>query len=398
MLRSTTCRLTNYAAQQGRKYGILFTAGPLSTSRTVREAQLDDYGSRDKAFVNAIKEMREGVLEVAEAPSAEWSTIPMQGSGTMGIEAVINSITKNPLNATGAKEKFLVIRNGAYSSRMASIIAKRGTPLVTFDTEEGQEIDLIKLQELMKADPSITQVGMVHCETSTGMFNPIHGIAALTRKHLPKATIFVDAMSSFGGVEFRTPDVCDVLVTSANKCIQGVPGFSIVVAKKSLLEQSRGNSPSFTLDIVSQFDGLEKSGQFSQTPPVQAIVAFHQALKEHKAEGGVAARSKRYQANNDYIADQMTSLGFKLFLDRTKPSFGHIITAYHAPSKANSPNWDFMKFYDELKEGGFVIYPGKASAADTFRIGALGDIHLPDCKALMEEVKTVLKRMDVTLK
>lgn len=384
--------LMNYAIKTNRKFGVLFTAGPLSTSRTVREAQLEDYGSRDSTFVNAIKEVRQGVLRVGDVGSDEWSTIPMQGSGTMGIEAVINSIVPEKAKQS---QKFLIVRNGAYSYRMASIAEKRGIPVVPFDVPEGEEVDLIKLQSVLTSEPGITHAGIVHCETSTGMFNPIHAFAHLVRRHQPKATVFVDAMSSFGGVEFRAADVCDVLVTSANKCIQGVPGFSIVLAKRALLDKCRGNSPSYTLDIVSQYDGLEKSGQFGNTPPVQAIMAFHQALKEHAAEGGVAARATRYKQNNDYIADAMTQLGFKLFLDRSKPSFGHIITAYHAPK--NTANWDFMTFYNELKQGGFVIYPGKASFADTFRIGSLGDIHLEDCKALMEEVKLVLEKMKVKL-
>lgn len=391
MLR-TTVPIMNYATQTGRKFGVLFTAGPLSTSRTVREAQMEDYGSRDTTFVNAIKEVRSGVLKVAEASEEAWTTIPMQGSGTMGIEAVLNSVVP-PLSAP-TKPKALVIRNGAYSYRMASILEKRGIPLLNFDVAEGEEVDLIKLQALLQQEKDITNVGVVHCETSTGMFNPIHGVSALVRRYQPGATIFVDAMSSFGGVEFRVPDVCDVMVTSANKCIQGVPGFSIVVAKRELLNRCRGWSPSYTLDIVSQNDGLDKSGQFGNTPPVQAIMAFHQALKEHELEGGVSARAARYKANNDYIANEMTKLGFKLFLDRSKPSFGHIITAYHAPKVAN---WDFMTFYNELKKGGFVIYPGKASFADTFRIGSLGDIHMADCIALMSEVKIVLERMKVQL-
>jgi 2-aminoethylphosphonate-pyruvate transaminase len=398
----TSSSLFNYALKTNRKFGVLFTAGPLSTSRTVREAQLEDYGSRDSTFVNAIKEVREGVLRVAAADSATWSTIPMQGSGTMGIEAVINSVIKpasKQQKTGGEKDKFLVIRNGAYSYRMSSIVEKHGAAqLIPFDINEGEDVDLVKLQTLLQTTKGITNVGVVHCETSTGMFNPIHGVAGLVRKYHPTAKIFVDAMSSFGGVEFNVPDVCDVLVTSANKCIQGVPGFSLVVAKRSLLEECRGWSPSYTLDIVSQNDGLDKSGQFGNTPPVQAIMAFHQALLEHTAEGGVAVRAARYRANNDFIANAMTELGFRLFLDRSKPSFGHIITAYHAPSKAEFKNWDFMTFYNELKKGGFVIYPGKASAADTFRIGSLGDIHLADCEALMAEVRVVLERMNVNLK
>lgn len=384
----------NYAQKHHRSHGFLFTAGPLSTSQTVRAAQLDDYGSRDGDFLAAVADVRSGVLKIGRVAEAEWTCVPMQGSGTMGIEAAINTII--PPAKRGA---FLVLRNGAYSYRMASIVKKHGgAELVVFDTEEGVDMDLRAFEkQLCGISSPLTAVGVVHCETSTGMLNPVHEVSAIVRRHHPEATILVDAMSSFGAVDFCVSDVCDVLVTSANKCLQGVPGFSLVVARRALLERCRGWSPSFTLDVTTQWDGLEKNGgQFNQTPPVQAIVALAQALREHAAEGGVEARARRYMEMNRYIVDRMTGqYGFRLFLDPTKPSYGFIITAFHSPKV---PNWNFADFYDGLKKEGFVIYPGKASAADTFRIGTLGDIHLPDCVALMDAVGTVLRRMNVSLK
>eukprot|EP00758_Cryptobia_borreli_P015270 Tbor_TRINITY_DN6006_c0_g7::TRINITY_DN6006_c0_g7_i1::g.11281::m.11281/K03430/phnW; 2-aminoethylphosphonate-pyruvate transaminase len=384
--------LSTYAQQTGRRGGVLFTAGPINTSQKVREAQMIDYGSRDSVFVDAVKDVTSMLLDVANVSSKEWSSIPMQGSGTMGIEAAVASITpRDPEN-----KKFLVIRNGAYSYRLAAVVEKLGCGLLSFDVEEGKEVDLIALEEFVKKHKNvISNVGVVHCETSTGMFNPVADIHRIARAHCPNATIFLDAMSSFGGVDFNVCDVCDVMVSSANKCIQGVPAFSIIVARNSVLEASRGRSPSFTLDIVSQWDGLRKSGQFNNTPPVQAIMAFRQALIEHKEEGGNVKRQERYRSIAHYVADEMRALGFKLFLDIDKPSFGHIITAYHNPTH---PKWDFMKFYNLLNDRGFVIYPGKASNADTFRIGSLGDITRADAEALMAAVKDVMKEMDLELK
>ncbi|RNF24480.1 putative 2-aminoethylphosphonate:pyruvateaminotransferase- likeprotein,putative [Trypanosoma conorhini] len=386
--------LGNYAQRHHRKHGFLFTAGPLSTSQTVREAQLDDYGSRDKDFLTAVAEVRRGVLKIARAPETEWACVPMQGSGTMGVEAAINTIISP--DQPGA---FIVLRNGAYSYRMAAIVKKRGAAdLVAFDTEEGVDMDLAAFTRRLAGVASpVTAVGIVHCETSTGMFNPVAEVSGIVRRHHPEAIILVDAMSSFGAVELAVPEVCDVLVTSANKCIQGVPGFSLVLARRALLERCRGWSPSFTLDVAAQWEGLEKSGgQFNQTPPVQALVAFRQALREHEQEGGVAARARRYMEMNRYVVDRMTrEYGFELFLDPSRPSYGYVITAFRTPQV---PNWSFGEFYERLKEEGFVIYPGKASFADTFRIGTLGDIHMPDCVALMDAVGTVLARMGVSLK
>lgn len=388
----------NYAEQNGRRHGILFTAGPLSTSQTVRAAQMDDYGSRDSDFLQAIAEVRTEVLKIAHAPASDWACVPMQGCGTMGVESAIHTII-----SPGKPSTFLVLRNGSYSYRMANIVKQRGlSTLVTFDWDEGVDIDLVAfesfLQATVKEHPDLAAVGLVHSETSTGMINPIEQIAPIVRKHCPSTTtLLIDCMSSFGGYDIDVPAVADVIVTSANKCIQGVPGFSLVIARKVLLQQCRGNSISFTLDVTKVWDGLEKDGQFLFTPPVQAIVAFRQALREFWAEGGITARAARYKALNAYVADRMTSgeCGFKLFLDREKPSYGYIITAFHSPPKASG--WDFEVFYKKLKDAGFVIYPGKASHADTFRIGTFGDITIEDCKALMDTVVVVLKEMGVKL-
>ena len=377
------------AAYKDRAAGILFTAGPLSTSKTVRRAQLEDYGSRDHTFVNCIKEVRKGLIDVAGVSHDRWTAVPLQGSGTMGIEAVFQTVTPRE-NA-----KWFVCHNGAYGRRLASVAKKLGFDTVTFETEEGAQMDLTALEKKLQSTPGVTNFAIVHCETSTGMLNPVENVSKIVRKLCPEATLFVDAMSSFGGVEFGVEQSCDILVTSANKCIQGVPGFSIIIAKQDLLNKCRGNSRSFTLDVAEQRDALDKTSQFSYTPPVQAIVAFHQALKEHKEEGGVAARQKRYQALCDKTIKGMESLGFELFLDPNhKDTFGHLITAYKAPKHRN---WNFMKFYNLLKDDGIVIYPGKASNADTFRIGSMGDLTAEDVDNLIASAKKALEKMECDL-
>lgn len=380
-----------YADKTGRKGGVLFTAGPISTSESVRMAQTVDYGSRDTRFCNAVKEVREMLLEVGGVSADEWNAIPMQGSGTMGVEASLSSIiSRDP------SKKVLVVRNGSYGVRIGDIVKTLGATLVPFDVEEGADMDMDAFEKALIAEQSsLCTIAIVHSETSTGIFNPIHHVFRLARQHCPTAYVFVDAMSSLGAVDMVVSNVADVIVSSANKCIQGIPGFSFVLARRSVLAECRGRSRSFSLDIVRQADGLDKTGQFNNTPPVQAIMAFHQALLEHKAEGGNKVRGDRYKAIANYIADEMVALGFQMFLDRTKPSFGYIITSY-IPFK--DPNWDFMTFYNKLNALGFVIYPGKASNADTFRIGSLGDITLDDAKALMSAARQVLGEMGVAVK
>lgn len=367
---------------------MLFTAGPISTSETVRMAQTVDYGSRDTRFCNAVKEVRSMLLDVAGVSSSEWSAIPVQGSGTMGVEACLQSMIPRD-----NEKSVIIVRNGAYGVRLGEIVTHIGANLIPFDVEEGKDMDLGALEELLKSKgDAISVFGIVHSETSTGIFNPIHAAFRLVRTHCPNALVFVDAMSSFGGVDMCVENFCDVMVSSANKCLQGIPAFSFVIARRSVLAACKGRSRSYTLDIVRQNEGLDKTGQFNNTPPVQAIMAFHQALLEHKAEGGNKARGERYSSIANYIADEMTALGFKLFLDRSRPSFGYIITSYRP---IEDPKWDFMTFYNKLNSRGFVIYPGKVSHADTFRIGSLGDITMEDAKALMAAAREVLKDMGI---
>uniref|UniRef100_A0A7S1W7M3 Aminotransferase class V domain-containing protein n=2 Tax=Neobodo designis TaxID=312471 RepID=A0A7S1W7M3_NEODS len=379
----------NAAAGKHSRLPLLFTAGPLQTSMPVKEAMLRDYGSRDAAFVQCIKDVRSGLVRVGDASPAEWTGVPMQGSGTMGIEAAIRTTTprKGALVA--------VVTNGSYGARIASICDTIGVECVRFKSEEGAAIDLAALEAFVKEHGArLTNFAIVHCETSTGMFNPIHDAARIVRQHAPQATIILDAMSSFGAVPFKADDVCDIMISSANKCIQGVPGFSVILARKALLEKCRGNSTSYTLDVCVQNDGLDKTGQFPNTPPVHAMMAFRQALIEHTEEGGVAARAQRYKALATRTAEGMKALGFTLFLEEGSDRMGYIITAYNTPKH---PKWNFVQFNDRLREKGVVLYPGKASHADTFRIGSLGDLYMDDVEMMLAAVSSTMEELGINL-
>jgi 2-aminoethylphosphonate--pyruvate transaminase len=351
---------------------------------------MKDYGSRDTIFVDTIKKVRQGLLEVAKAPASEWSAIPMQGSGSMGIEAVIGSTVPQ-----GPDAKYIVLRNGAYGTRMEAICSRLKIPTIAIESEEGVELDLGKLESVLKANPNVSAVGMVHCETSTGMFNPIHEVGALIRKLTPKATFIVDAMSSFGGVDLTVPEIqCDYIISSSNKCIQGVPGFSIIVGRKAHGEKVQGVARSFTMDLWNQAKGLDSTGQFNNTPPVHSIMAFAVALDELAAEGGVVKREARYKRNTMRTLEGYKALGFKPFLDPSKKSFGHIITGYHYPKVAA---WDFPRFYKRLAEQQCVIYPGKTGKADCFRIGSIGEIYDADVDYLLACTKKTMEEMGLKL-
>jgi 2-aminoethylphosphonate-pyruvate transaminase len=352
---------------------------------------LADYGSRDATFVEQVSFIRRTMLQIAEASEKDWACVLLQGPGTMGIEAAASTTTPRQGG------RYLVLRSGKYAERMGEMTRRIGIDTVFFDTPEGLEIDLVALEAYLVANgPTLTNVGMVHHETSTGMLNPIQAVGALVRKYCRPDTVFiVDSMSAFGSVPCKVDDICDVLITSANKCLHGVPGFSIVLARRSLLTRCKGWSRSFTLDLSYQCAGLDKTGQFPFTPPVHTLMAFGVAVKEFLRDGGVAGRVARYKLLSEIVINGFTSIGFTLFLDlQNLSSFGRIVVAFNMPKH---PKWDFKKFYLRLRKDGCIIYPGKASNAETFRVGLIGDLYEADMRRIVSAAEGYLVESGIGL-
>lgn len=362
---------------------LLFTPGPLTTSATVKEAMLKDMGSRDYAFMNAVREIRSGLLTLANVSKEKgYECVIIQGSGTFGVESVISSVI-------GEKEKLLVLANGAYGERIAKMakIHRLNHEVVRFD--EDTIVTPESVEKYLAANSEITHVACIHSETTTGLFNPIGAIGEVCKKY--GKVFIVDAMSSFGGVVMDMSAMnIDFLISSSNKCIEGVPGFAFALCKKSELEKAKGQARSLSLDIYDQWAGLEANGQFRFTPPTLSIMAFQQAMKELEIEGGVAAREKRYKANKSILDEGMHRMDFKQYL---APEIqGHIITSFLYP---DTPKFRFNEFYSKLNDRGFVIYPGKLSKADAFRIGNIGQIFPEDVKALLEAIAIVMKEFEI---
>lgn len=369
----------------GCKDKLLFTPGPLTTSRTVKQAMLRDLGSRDHEFIELVKDIRLNLIQLVHVSADDYTAILMQGSGTFGLEAVVSS-TVPP------QGKLLVIINGAYGKRIAKIASILGIDTVTLDYPENETPDLKGIESALKADPEIAMLSMVHCETTTGIINPLEEVGTIATNAGVK--YFVDAMSSFGAVPINAAECnIDYLVSSANKCIEGVPGLSFVLARLSSLKQTSGYSRSLSLDLLDQYLGFEKNGQFRFTPPTHALMAFHQALAELQAEGGVEGRAKRYQKNYNTLIAGMREMGFREYL--APQDQGYIITSFLYPK---DPNFSFEKFYEKLNKKGHVIYPGKVSDADCFRIGNIGHIFESDVRALLAAVREVVAEMDIKLK
>lgn len=368
-----------------QKDKLLFTPGPLTTSHSVKEAMLRDVGSRDDEFIALIRGIRDELLVLGGVSQAEgYEAVLMQGSGTFGVESVISSVVP-------ANSKLVVAVNGAYGERLVQMAARYDIPVEVLRTAENQTPDPDDFRRLLAADSSITHVAVVHCETTTGILNPIEAIGVVVRD--AGRTFIVDAMSSFGAIPIHlgTANI-DFLISSSNKCIQGVPGFSFVLAKREKLLASKGSARTLSLDLLEQWRGLEQSGQFRYTPPTHAILAFARALRELTEEGGVAARGARYRRNHDVLMQGMTGMGFRVFLRPEVQSC--IITPFYVPA---DPKFAFAEFYRRLSAKGFVIYPGKLSQADTFRIGSIGQLFEADIRALLEAIRATLGEMGVTL-
>jgi 2-aminoethylphosphonate-pyruvate transaminase len=369
----------------GWKDKILFTPGPLTTSKTVKQAMLRDLGSNHGDFVEVVKDIRHKLVELGQVSPDQYTTVLMQGGGTFGLEAVVSS-TVPP------DGKLMVIVNGAYGKRIAAIGSTLRIDTVTLKYAENAMSDLAEIADTLKTDDKITNVVVVHCETTTGMVNPIREIGEIVAKS--GAKYFVDAMSSFGAVPIDLAECkIDYLVSSANKCIEGVPGFSFILCRLKSLEETAGYARSVSFDLLDQYHGLEKNGQFRFTPPTHALAAFRQALVELEAEGGVPARAERYRRNYETLVGGMRRMGFTEYL---KPEDqGYIITSFMYP---DDPNFSFEKFYESLNQKDYVIYPGKLSDAACFRIANIGRIFESDIKALLAAIAETISEMGVKLK
>jgi len=360
---------------------ILLTPGPLTTSLATKAAMLRDWGSWDAAFNVVTADVRRKVLDIAGGHGTHVC-VPMQGSGTFSVEAAINTLVPHDGHV-------LVLVNGAYGTRMARLTQMMGRRLSTFQTAEDVPTTPQDVDRLLAADASITHVGLIHCETSTGILNPLPEIAAVVAKHGRR--LIVDAMSSFGAlpIDARTT-AFDALVAASGKCIEGPPGMGFVLARKEPLERAGGNCTSLALDLYDQYAYMEKTTQWRYTPPTHVVVAFNAALDQFIAEGGQPARLARYTRNCETLVAGMAELGFVPFLDPDIQA--PIIVTFHAPP---DPAYTFKDFYARVRDKGFILYPGKLTQIETFRVGCIGAIGPDEMRQAVNAVRDTLADMGI---
>ena len=367
------------AGQETTPY--LLTPGPLTTTPAVKEAMLRDWGSWDADLRAVVASIRAYLLEIADA-SQGFECVLLQGSGSYGVEAALGSFA--PKN-----KKTLMLTNGAYGERAIKAMSYMNRDFISYETDELEAPSADEVAALLKANPDVGAVFLVQCETTSGIVNPVEDIAAVAQK--AGCIVILDAMSSFGAMDLSMKRMgIDVLISSANKCIEGVPGFTYILARRDLLEASQGVSHSLSLDLYEQWAYMQKSGQFRYTPPTHILVAFAQALEQHKAEGGAPGRLARYKKTAKAMRDGMRRIGLSPLLGDNET--GPIIQTFATP---RDPNFEFTRFYEGLKQRGFIIYPGKLTKKPSFRVGNMGALDHEVMAMLVDATEATLKAMNV---
>jgi len=361
---------------------LLLTPGPLTTAKSVKEVMVHDWGSRDSTFLRINKEVLETLPAIINAGGTHV-TVPMQGSGTFAVEAMLTTFVP-------ASGKVLLLINGSYGHRAKRIcdIARRAA--VVHETPEDTPPDLAEVERILAADQAITHVFVVHCETTSGILNPVADVGRVVEKHGRR--LLIDAMSAFGALPLDAGQIrFDAVAASSNKCIEGVPGLGFVISRESVLAECKGNATTLVLDLQDQWQNFVKTGQYRFTPPIHVIVSFHQALREFQEEGGQPGRGRRYAENCRILIEGMRELGFTPLLPERLQA--PIIVTFHMPKERK---FVFQTFYDALKDRGYVIYPGKLTVADSFRIGCIGRLNAEHMRGALNAVADVLKKMGIS--
>ena len=358
----------------------LLTPGPLTTSHETKEAMLHDWGSRDTTFIETNARVLQKLLRIVSAEETHVC-VPLQGSGTFAVEATLGTMIPRD-------GKALILINGAYGQRMKKILTFMQREFIVHETPEDTVPDLNRLDACLADESKVSHVLIVHCETTSGILNPLEEIAEIVSRHA--RSLIIDAMSSFGAIPLNSTQVhFDAVTASSNKCLEGVPGMGFSIIRKESLLKCSGNAHSLSLDLYDQWQTMEANGQWRFTPPTHVIVAFDKAISQFEAEGGVAGRFSRYSKNCRILMEGMSKLGFEPLLPKDLQA--PIIITFRMPAK---PSFDFQVFYKLVKKKGYVLYPGKLTVTPSFRVGCIGHLGPDEMEKTLDVIKKVLTKME----
>ena len=361
---------------------ILLTPGPLTTTERTKRAMLRDWGSWDSSFIALTAGLRRDLLAIVHGEGTHV-VVPLQGSGTFSVEAAVATVVPRDGHV-------LVLDNGAYCKRLGKLASLMGRRTTILPHAEDAPVSPAELEAALLADASISHVGFIHCETGTGVANPLQAVADICARH--GKGVIVDAMSSFAAlpIDARTLKF-DALVAASGKCLEGVPGMGFVFIRQEVIAGAAGNSHSLAMDLHDQHVYMEKTGQWRFTPPTHVVAALAEAMKQFVEEGGQPARLARYTANCEALVSGMKALGFEPFL---KPAIqAPIILTFHAPA---DPRYEFRKFYEAVRGRGFILYPGKLTQLETFRVGCIGAIGPVEVKEAVAAVADAMREMEIS--
>jgi len=359
----------------------LLTPGPLTTSPTVKQAMLHDFGSRDKTFIDLNAGVLKRLVTIVNGEDTHVA-VPLQGSGTFTVEAMMGCFVP-------ADGKVLILINGAYGHRIAKICDYYKRDYIIQECAEDEPVDTDQLDKTLADDATISHVVVVYCETTSGILNPLKELSDTVARH--QRSLLIDAMSAFGALPLDSKEIAfDAMAASSNKCLEGAPGMGYCIARISALEQTKGNSLSLSLDLYEQWVAMEKNRQWRFTPPTHVILAFSQALNEFDEEGGVEGRGGRYGANCNLLVSGMREMGFKTLLPDELQA--PIIITFHMPT---NPEFEFADFYDGLSKRGYVIYPGKLTVAESFRMGCIGRLNQVQMQGALDAVGEILSEFGI---
>ena len=360
---------------------ILLTPGPLTTTQRTKLAMLRDWGSWDTSFIALTAEIRAQLLAVIHGEGSH-AVVPLQGSGTFSVEAAVATIVPRDGHV-------LVLDNGAYCKRLGKVATMMGRRTTILPHAEDAPVSPSALEAALAAGATIGHVGFIHCETGTGVHNPLQEVADVCARH--GRGLIVDAMSSFAALPIDARELqFDALVAASGKCLEGAPGMGFVFVRQALLGGCAGNSHSLAMDLHDQHDYMERTGQWRFTPPTHVVAALAEAIRQFVEEGGQPARLQRYRANCAALIEGMAGLGFKPFLKAAIQA--PVIVTFHAPA---DPAYAFRPFYEAVRARGFILYPGKLTEVETFRVGCIGAIGPNEMRQAVAAVADAMRELGI---
>ena len=360
---------------------ILLTPGPLTTTLRTKLAMLRDWGSWDSDFNRVTAQVRASLLKIIHAQESHV-VVPLQGSGTFSVEAAVATLVPRDGHV-------LVLDNGAYCKRAARLTTLMGRRCSVVAFDEALPVSARAVDDTLTTDPSVTHVVLIHCETGAGVWNPLRAIADVCAQH--GKGLIVDAMSSFGALPIDARETrFDALIAASGKCLEGVPGMGFVFIRRAVLDACAGRSQSLAMDLHDQYSYMEKTGQWRFTPPTHVVVALAEAIQQFEEEGGQPARLARYTRNYQTLIHGMARLGFMPFLAPEVQA--PIIVTFHAPG---DPRYEFKAFYAAARARGFLLYPGKLTQVETFRVGCIGALGSDEIEQAVHAVALALEELGI---